>query len=157
RRRPAPDEILVERIGRRAGGKALGIGRGKPVAAAVGGMKLVGQNDRALGVETEFVIGIDQDQPLPRRHLAAERKQRQRLVRNLAPLLFGQELARDDLVRAERRIMVALGRLGGGGNDRARELLVVAQPVLEAVAVHLTRAVLVHLQDRRGGGAGEII
>ena len=53
--------------------------------------------------------------------------------------------------------MRALSRLGGGSDDRVRELLVVAQAVLETVAVHLARAFFVHLQDRRGGGAGEII
>src|SRR6185312_1395503 len=146
---PAPDEVLVQRVGRRAGGKTRGIARREPVAAAVRRVHLVGENDRPLGVETKLVFGVDQNEPLPRRRFAAAGEQRERLIRNFTPLLLGQELARDDLLGAQRRIVRALFRLGRRGNDRVRQLLIVAQAVLETVAVHLARALLVHLQNRR--------
>src|SRR5262249_54186826 len=148
---PAADEVLVQRVRGRARRKALGISRGEPVAAAVGRVHLIGGQDRSLRVEAEFVLGVDQDEPLPRRHFPAAGEQRERLIGNFAPLLLGEQLARDDLPGAERRIVLPLLRLGGGGDDGARKFLVVAQAVLEALPVHLARALFVHLQDRRGG------
>src|SRR5438309_7116227 len=59
RRHPAPDEILVERIGRRAGDKARWVGLGEPIPAAVGRVHFVGENDGPVGVEPELVLGID--------------------------------------------------------------------------------------------------
>src|SRR5262249_58566340 len=73
------------------------------------------------------------------------------------PLLLRQELARQDLLPAQWRIMLALLGLGGRGDDGLRKLLVVAQALGEAVAIHLPAALLVHLQDRGRGGAGEIV
>src|SRR5215813_11222881 len=108
RRHPAPDEILVERIGRRASGKARGVGLGEPIAAAVWRVDLVGENDGCPGVEPELIFGIDQDQPVPRGYLAAAGEQGQRLFRNLAPLSLGEELARDNFFGAQRRIVRAL-------------------------------------------------
>jgi hypothetical protein len=51
----------------------------------------------------------------------------------------------------------ALLRLGGRRDDGLRQLLVVAQALLEVVPVHLALAALVHLQDRGRRGAGEIV
>src|SRR6266851_2503108 len=53
RRHPAPQEILVEAVGRLAGRKPAGIALGEPVAAAVRGMDLVGEQDPSVAIEPE--------------------------------------------------------------------------------------------------------
>ena len=63
----------------------------------------------------------------------------------------------DDLRRGDRLVVLAVAGLGGGGEDRLRQLLVLAQAVGKAVPVHLAPAGLVHRPDRGAGGAGHIV
>ena len=154
---PPPHEILVQRFRRRPLRKSFGIAGSQPISAAVGGMDLVGQDDRTIFVEAEFVLGIDQDQSPPGGDLAPAGEQGHGLVRHLLPLPLGQQLARKNVPRAERRIMRAVLRLGGGRDDGARKLLVVAQAVGEPVAIHLALALFIHLQDGGGRRAGQIV
>src|SRR6266478_3751445 len=67
---PAAYEVLVEALWRPAGGEALLVAVGEPVAAAVRSMDLVGENDPARRVEAEFIFGIGQDKSAFRRDLA---------------------------------------------------------------------------------------
>src|SRR5579885_2643356 len=54
RRHPAPQHVLVEAFRRPPGGEAFAIGGGEPVAAAVGRMALVREQDVALAVAAEL-------------------------------------------------------------------------------------------------------
>src|SRR5438552_13702410 len=57
---PAAHEILVEAFGRLARGEALFVAVAEPIAAAVWGMDLDGENDPTRRVEAELVFGVDE-------------------------------------------------------------------------------------------------
>jgi hypothetical protein len=71
---PAPQDVFVERFGRFAGREAALIAVADPVAAAVRGVDLVGEDYRARRVEAEFVFGIDEDEAALASNLAAARE-----------------------------------------------------------------------------------
>src|SRR5207245_4219477 len=86
---PAADDVLVEAVRPLAGREAGLVAVGPPVAAAVWGMDLVGEQNIAVGVRAELVLGIRQDQAAFRRQRLAAIEQGQGIATELSPLLGG--------------------------------------------------------------------
>ena len=119
-------------------------------------MNLVGQQDVAFSVGSKLVFRIGEDEPAFAGELLPAGEECQRMGRHRVPLRLRQQAAADDLRRRERLVMAAVEGLAGRGDDRLRQLLVVAQAVRQADAVHLALPLLVEGQDRGAGRAGEI-
>src|SRR6266851_3987330 len=97
RHHPAAHEILVEALGRLAGGETLGIGAVEPIAAAIRRVDLVGEDDLAVLVEAELVFRVDQDEAMPFGDGAAAGEEGEGEGRDLLPLRRRQKAAFDDL------------------------------------------------------------
>src|SRR5207249_11226473 len=69
-RHPTPQEILVEAVGRLARREPVRITFGEPVAAAIGGVDLVGEEDLPVTIAPELVFSVDQDEAAPGRDVA---------------------------------------------------------------------------------------
>lgn len=59
---PGADHVLVEAVRELAGGEALRVGVGAPVAAGVRGVDFVGEADGSLGVDAELILRVGEDQ-----------------------------------------------------------------------------------------------
>ena len=60
--KPEPQEFLIDVFGIFPGGKAFLVGFFQPIAARIRGMDFIDEADDTVGVPSEFVLGIDQDQ-----------------------------------------------------------------------------------------------
>src|SRR6516225_10972390 len=78
---PTPYEILIEALGRLAGGKAALVALADPIPAAVRRVDLVGEHDPARRIEAKLVFRVDEDQTALLRYRAAAREQPERQVR----------------------------------------------------------------------------
>ena len=117
-------------------------------------MDLVDEREPAVGAGAELVLGVDQQQPCRRRDVAAPLEDRQRGGADLVPAVGVHMALRDDLGLAEGSVVAGCG-LGGGGDDRAGQGVVLGHPVGEVDAVDTPLAGLVAGPQRRGGGAGQ--
>src|SRR5437588_7353808 len=98
-------------------------------------MNLVGEDDSAGWIKTEFVFGVDKDQTAFGGDGATLREQRQRQFGDVLPLRSRQQSAADDLVRRDRLVMVSVGCLGCRRDDRRGQFLVLSQPIGETNAI----------------------
>ena len=119
-------------------------------------MNLVGQDDLAVCVDAELVLGVHQDQAAGRRHLLPAGEQRQGVLAQRLPLQGAQQTLLDDFGRRQGRVVVAVIGLGGRRDDGGRQFLVVGKAIGQPVAVHLPLALLVERQDRGAGGPGQV-
>ena len=132
---PAPHELLVHRLRIGAVGHRALVGVEIPVPRRVGRVDLVDHGERAGVVETELVLGVDQDQALLLGPLLAfgEEPQHQRL----GAVVERARRSRPDAIAASREVELvvrALLRLGGGRQQRARQPLVLAQALGQPMA-----------------------
>src|SRR6185437_8291971 len=98
-------------------GEAPGIAVAEPVAAAVRRVDLVGEDDAAVAVEAELVFGVDEDEPVPVRDLAAAREEGEGAGGDVAPLRGGQQAALDDLRLGKLLVVRAVEGLGRRRDD----------------------------------------
>src|ERR1051325_804134 len=99
RRHPAAQKILVEAVGRLARRATERLALGEPIAAAVRGMDLVGEDDVAGRVDAELVFGVDQDQPSLGGETPAADEQREPPLGHFLPLPLRQQAATEDVAR----------------------------------------------------------
>jgi hypothetical protein len=108
-------------------------------------------------VRAELVFGVDEDQAALARQRLPARKQRQRIGARLSPIaLWSAAPARHDLGAESGSSWPPSKALLVGVMIACGQLLIVAQAIGQAHAVHVARALLVERQDRGARGAGEI-
>jgi hypothetical protein len=117
---------------------------------------LVDDDDLALGGDAELVLGVGEDEAALGGAGLPEREQPLGDRRGALELVGGDLPHRQELVLADGDVVAALGGLGRRREQRARQRLVLAQPVGQRVAREGAGAALVGLPDRRRGHAGQV-
>jgi len=142
-REPEPQELLVDVVRFLTPGEALFVALGEPVAAGVGGMDLVDEQDITVGVLAELVFGVHQDQAMLPGHLLPEGKQLQGVRAGGLPVRLGGGA-------------VVFLVLGGGGQDRLLQDGVLFQAVGQRVPAVVADPVSVVGPQGSAGGPGDI-
>jgi len=153
-REPEPQELLVDVVRFLTAGETLFVALGEPVAAGVGGMDLVDQQDIAGGVLAELIFGVHQDQAVLPGHLLPEGEQLQGVGAGGLPVRPGQPPLRDDLVGTDGAVVFLV--LGGGGQDRLLQDGVLFQAVGQRVPAVVADPVTVVGPQGSAGGPGDI-
>ena len=105
----------------------MGIAVGLPIARRIRGVDFVDQHQLAFGVETEFVLGVDQDQAARCCDLGTARVKRKRGSFDLRNQLVCCKAFGDDLLRRHGAVVGIL--LGRRREHRRVEPLVLLQAV----------------------------
>jgi hypothetical protein len=121
-----------------------------PVSAGVGGVHLVHEGERAAP-QAEFVLRVDEDEPVRRREISAAPEELERCPLDLLPQAAGHELAREQLSAGYGPIVEPAGLLCGRGEQGPAETLV--RPHARRQADARDRAARLVVAER---GAGEV-
>ena len=97
------------------------MGIGNPIAAGVGVKVFICQHDSASLIKAKFKLRIDQNEPIPGCDLTSTCKNRQAFLRQLVPLLRGDQLGFQDFFLCDRGIMLPEGGLRGGRDNCRRK------------------------------------
>ncbi len=152
---PAAHVLLVERPRFFAARHEFLAVRGVPVARGVRRVDLVDEDDRAVGIDPEFVLRVDEDEAALLRLRLPEGEHL--LAHGDARLERGgvQDAAGDDLLRGQVHVMAVL-RLGGRGEDDLWQWNVLPHVVGQDAAVEVALAGRVARPDGSRGHAGEV-
>ena len=145
---PHAQELLVQLALRLAPGEPVGVAVGKPVAAAVRRVHLVGQQ-QFVADGAEFILGVHQDQAAAGGQLDAAPVQPQRRRLDAFPQRAGHDAAGEQLVARQRAIVLSGGCLGLRSQQRLGKRLVGAHPRGQPDAGH--RPLELVVTPRRAG------
>ena len=145
--KPFAHELLGQLLLRQSLLEALLITFFVEIAAGVGRVDFVHQHDLTV-VAAELVLGVHEDKSVFGGYLLSAGKERQRILLNLFVLLLRNESAGDDLLTRDVLVVGANLGLGGWGDDRSGELLVLAHTVGQFDAADLADTGLVRTPSR---------
>src|SRR3989344_3260543 len=152
--KPQPQEFLVEELRLFPFRKSLSIASRLPVAGRIRRMDLVDKCELPVRVETEFILGIDKDEPPPLCDFLSAFKKRKRDPLNIGDRLRIENAFGNDLLRRERTI-VEIG-FGRRREDGSLQLLIFLHPLRQGETAEIALPVLVECPERRVGDAGDV-
>ena len=138
---PLTYELLRELALRLAILELLLIAVGIEIPTGIGGMDLVDEIHLSIAL-TELILGINQDQTLTGGNLLTSCEDLAGVVLHDLIVLLTDNTLSDDLLLGDIHVMTLIG-LGGWGDDRLGETLVLAHAIGQLHAAELPAAVLV--------------